>query len=117
MKYRALNKNNEWIYADLEIGSHGISLFNEEIRPETCTCSINMLDENRKEIFVGDIVMAQRFKGVVRYNENNARYEIYDEKYQIGITLKCNPYTKVLPESEIVGNIYENTLHSDKYGL
>lgn len=115
MRYRAKNKVNEWVYADLEIGSNGVLLFKEEIIADTCTCSINMLDEDKKEIFVGDIVIAQRFKGVVRYNENQARYEIYDEKYKIGITLKCNPYTKVLPESEIIGNIFENALHSDKY--
>ena len=109
MKYRAKSKKtNEWIYAELEITENNVKLFNEEIKPETVSRSLEMLDENRKEIFEGDIVVAQRFKGVVKYNKQLARFEIADKYFNIGVQLKCSLYNNVLPESEIIGNIYEN---------
>lgn len=108
MKYRAKSKKtNEWIYAELEITENGVNLFNEEIKPETASRSLEMLDEDRKEIFEGDIVLAQKFKGVVRYNKQLARFEILDKYFGIGINLKSSLYNNVLPESHIIGNIYE----------
>jgi uncharacterized phage protein (TIGR01671 family) len=71
------------------------------IDPETVGQYTGLTDKNGKKIFVGDIVVAEDYVYVCRWNECNIEFELANEVESFGM---CYVY----PDIEVIGNIHDN---------
>jgi uncharacterized phage protein (TIGR01671 family) len=131
-KFRALDKNKNWVYGFLTIGMdsffieerHDISptmldpcgdtvVTRDEIDPKTIGEYTGLKDKNGKEIFEGDIVSVEDFEYcMITFPSSESQVE--QKRGAYGFTVKTVFNSVFIPfctshfDIEIIGNIHEN---------
>lgn len=74
-----------------------------EVYPETVSQFTGLVDKHVKKIFEGDIIAKGFELYVVKWNQEQVRWGIYSDNYEVaGFTKFSEPYF------EVIGNIYDN---------
>lgn len=102
--YTCFNGDEHRIYTGYS-DTDGVDHYPEwcNIRPETVGQYTGLTDKNGTKIFEGDILLKGFEKVVVKWNENQCRWGIYLDEYEIsGFNESTKNYF------EVIGNIYDN---------